>query len=152
MAARAIGPYIVGPEALRLVQERSGCALFVTRGSKGLTGVLALMPLRAGGLAALEAGRFDGLSPALEQITPIGEEPATLYVWGIAAVRKMAGAWLSNGLLAVFDNAAPHLPIFATPASPAGDHLLRKVGFEPFPGSATGLLRREPALARRAAA
>ena len=152
MAARMIGPRIVESDSLRLVQEHSGSALFVTRDPKGLTGVLALIPLNLTGLEALEVGRFDGLAPRLDQVAPIGEEPAGLYVWGIAAIRKMAGAWLSNGLLAVFDDAAPHLPVFATPASSAGDHLLRKVGFESYPGSTTGLLRREPANLRRAAA
>ena len=152
MAARRIGSAIVGSDALQQVQDRSGSALFVTRGPSGLTGVLAIIPLTLDGLRALETGQFDGLSPKLEQITSAGEEPAALYVWGIAAVRKMAGAWLSNGLLAVFDEAVPHLPIFATPATPQGDHLLRRVGFESYPGSSTGLLRREPAALRRVAA
>lgn len=152
MAARLIGPQIVQPEALRMVQERSGSALFVTRGPKGLTGVLALIPLSSEGLNALESGRFDSLAPQPAEIAMIGQEPEAIYVWGIAAIRKMAGAWLSNGLLAVFDEATPHLPYFARAATSAGEHLLLRVGFAPHPGPITGLLRRAPALTRRVAA
>ncbi len=152
LGARLIGPAIVSQDALRAVQDRSGCALFVTRDGETVTGVLATIPLGEAGLAAVEADRFSGLSPDPAHVARIGEEPVAIYVWGMAAERKMAGARLCSGLLAMGDRATPHLPYFGRAASATGLHLLQRTGFTPMAASQTGLLRREPALSRKVAA
>lgn len=154
LGAALIGPAIVTPEALRDVQEWSGSALFVTRDKDdgSLTGVAAVLLMSAQGLAALEAERFDGRDPDLAHVAEVGDEPSAVYVWGLAAIRKMAGARLTAGLLAMGDLATPHLPYFGRAASDTGLHLLIRTGFVPCPGSPSGLLRRAPALSRKAAA
>ena len=152
MAASLIGPGIVQSNFVSSVHERCGSAVFVSRIGDRLTGVLAVIPVNVSGLNALNNDRFNALAPEMSEVARRGEEPAAIYVWGMAAQLKMAGARLSSGLLAMGDRATPHLPYFARAATPAGAHLLRRTGFSDFAGSSSGLLRREPAQSRRAAA
>jgi hypothetical protein len=151
MAAKRIGAGIAQADVLMTVHERSGLSLFTTRDRDGVTGALAIVPLSVSGLFAIENNGFDSLAPDLGHVAAAGDDPVAIYIWGVAAIRKMAGGWLSNGLAALFETATPRLPYFATPATSAGAHLLQRTGFRPFPGSADGLMRRPPTLAPLAA-
>jgi predicted GNAT family N-acyltransferase len=47
----------------------------------GISGLVALLPLNAGGMAALIEGRFSGLAPQTGWIARPGECPESIYVW-----------------------------------------------------------------------
>lgn len=152
-AAGLIGPDIVTPEGLQMVHERSGAGLFVVRDEEELTGVLAIILLSAQGLAAIEADRFDALSPDPAHVARFDEEPAALYGWGIAATRKFVARRLVDGLSLLANGVIGHMPYFARAATPAGARLLiERIGFRPYPGSQTGLLQLDPHLGGRVAA
>ncbi len=152
-AARLIGGTIVTPEGLQRVHEHSGAGLFVYHDDEELTGVLALVMLNAAGHDAIRGEAFDALDPDLAHVAREGEDPAALYGWGIAATRKMTARRLVDGLSAIANGPVGHLPYYSRAATPQGERLLiERIGFRPYPGSATGLLQLAPHLGSRIAA
>jgi hypothetical protein len=152
-AAQLIGGAIVSPEGLQRVHEHSGAGLFLYHDEEELTGVLAIVLLSQAGLAATCDETFNALNPDLKHVAAEGEPPAGLYGWGIAATRKMTARRLVDGLSAIANGAVGHLPYFARAATPQGERLLiDRLGFRPYPGSTTGLLKLDPYLGGRIAA
>lgn len=152
-AAALIGGAIVSPAGLQRVHEYSGAGLFLHRDEDELTGILALVMLSAAGHDAIRRETFDALDPDLAHVAAVGEDPAALYGWGIAATRKMAARRLVDGLSAIANGPVGHLPYYSRAATPQGERLLiERIGFRPYPGSTTGLLQLAPHLGSRIAA
>jgi hypothetical protein len=118
LVMRLIGPPVASIAVLRSVHSHTQASLFVFREGR-ITGLLAELPLTQAGLAALTAGRFNGLEPLPEQIARPGQDVVAYYCWGNAAETRRAAAATVRGMVIARDEIYPELPHFARAAVPA---------------------------------
>jgi hypothetical protein len=145
-AAGLIGPQIVQPQALRRVQQHTGGALFITRQGDRLTGAMAFVLLSKEGAEAVRGDGFDAVDPALSHLAGRRETAHAVYGWGIATTDKESTKRLLQGYDRVRTGVAAHLAWFARAVTPAGERLMmERLKYEPYPGSTTGLIWRQPA-------
>lgn len=92
--------------------------------------MIAYLPLNGEGVAALVDGRFDGLAPNPDWITPVGETPEATYLWLLRAPRQMvAGIRLIAAITG--PDAGNGSPLFARPVTPTSAHILDGIGAIP---------------------
>ncbi len=145
IAAELISPDIAREETFSAVHNRSGAGVFVYRQDGLAQGFLGLILLRASGLEKIEKDSFNAISPDLNDVCIDGEEPVAVYGWGFAAATARAAGAMVMGLMALREDAGLDVPFFCRAATPAGAKvILGKMGYAPFPGSATGILVRFP--------
>ena len=144
-AADLIGGKNVSPDTLAWVHERTGGCLFLAREEGRLTGVWASVLLTDAGVAACHADAFDALDPDPGHVSKKHQEPAGHYAWGIAGSTRESARRVVGAADALFWSVLSHLPFFTRPATPAGVRLVvERLGFEPVPGSSSGLVWRAP--------
>lgn len=90
VAAALFDAPIASAETFDAVNNLTGASVFGYRPNGMLMGFLAIIPLRANGIAKLKDGTFDGISVDLDLVCPPGEEPAALYFWGWATINSRA--------------------------------------------------------------
>lgn len=146
-AADLISPDIASEGAFLAVHRRTRAGVFVYRQDNFALGFLGVILLRESGLRRLAADRFDAIDPDLNDVCEAGEAPAAVYGWGFAASTVRASGACVLGLMALRDRVFPHLPFFCRAATPQGAKvILGKMGYQPHPRSASGLLVRLPDL------
>jgi hypothetical protein len=144
-AANLIGGKNVEPDVLAWVHERTGGCLFLTHEDGQLTGVWASVLLSPEGVQACHDDRFDALDPDPRHVAEKHGDPAGHYAWGIAGSTKASARRVVGAADALFWTVLAHLPFFTRPATPAGVRLVvERLGFQPVPGSKSGIVWREP--------
>jgi len=137
LVQRLIGPPLASSEVMRSVQEHTRASIFLVREDGRITGVLGELALSSAGLAALEAGAFDGTAPELAHLARPGAPVAAYYCWGLAAETRRASIAGVKGVVAARDTVYANLPFFARAAEPKGEDANKqshgaRVGFRRF--------------------
>ena len=155
-AARAFGAErirgeVVSLDTLSAVARIAPGAVLIKAEGDEIVGLLAVLPLREPGRAALLAGRFDAVDVASRLVARPAERPAAVYAWACAA----KASHVARALLGATDSLAravfPEIPFFARAATADGRRvLLGSLGYRAFGPAAPDLLWRPPA-ARAAA-
>ncbi|MGE5565149.1 MAG: hypothetical protein ACM3YN_03190 [Parcubacteria group bacterium] len=139
LAAGLISPDIASEPALRALHGKTGYGVYLVHEEGWLRGILALVMLNEAGHAAVRAGTFDALNPALEHAVAAHEEPVAIYGWGILGATRSAAATVVEACRAIIANVP--FPVYARAATPAGLRMLTaKLDFTPYPDSPDGLL------------
>ena len=144
LAARLISNDLASVDFLAAVQRITNASLFVHCDSKEVTGVLGFFPVRAQGLAALEAGGFDARDFDLDIVARPGEIPEGVYAFGVAASTKAGGSAIIRASAAIQEALLWALPIYTRVATEDGARvLLGSLGFVHVDNDPT-LVRRPP--------
>jgi hypothetical protein len=152
-AARLIGGNVATAATLTRVQTRTGICVFLYRESSVMTAMVAYVLLSERGLRALFADRFNAHEPAASHLIRLGEEPAGVYGWGVAATNHPAATRVVAGYELMRQKAAAHLPFFGRPVTEAGRRLMfERLHYKPVPRSASGVVWLEAFEGSRAAA
>lgn len=138
IAARAIPDGVVTVARMQAVQAITKSSIFVAREGAHVVGMTAFFPLRASGMAALEAGQFDTLEPDLEFICPPREAPAGGYAWGFIGLNDKAAGRVVKTCVAVRETLCWALPLYTRAATEAGAKVIfGPLGFRPVQGDPT---------------
>ena len=118
------------------VNRITGASTFQYREPSGAaTGFLAMFPVRAGALAQLAQGAFNGVEVDLDLVARPGETPAAWYGWGFAALTRRAGAAVISAACAVQQRLYWGVPAYSRTATPDGVRVVGgKMGYRPAGG------------------
>jgi predicted GNAT family N-acyltransferase len=94
-----------------------------------LIGYFAFLLLNADGHRFLRDGALQLKSPPVETVSPYGERPAAVYIWGVVAEGLMALA--HPAIVGEVSRKYGGLKNYTTPATEAGLKVTRKLGFVP---------------------
>jgi hypothetical protein len=144
LAAQLISDDLASVDLLAAVQRITSASLFVHTEGKDVTGVLGFFPVRAPGLALLDAGGFDARHFDLGIVARPGETPKGVYAFGVAASTKAGGSAIIRGSAAIQEALLWALPIYTRVATEDGARvLLGSLGFAHVDNDET-LVRRPP--------
>lgn len=132
VGASMIGQTLASAHTLAATQEAAQAVVFGYRENGALTGMMALLPLNAAGLARLCEGTFDSRAPDLDTIARPGQEPACYYAWGIAATSKDASRALIRASSTLHTTLFWAIPSFTRAVTPEGARLMSSFGYRPF--------------------
>jgi predicted GNAT family N-acyltransferase len=108
----------------------------VRRAAHGpVAALLAHLPLNAAGLAAIQAGRFDGRCPDPAWLASPMDEPAAIYLWFLwSPGRLSAGLTLLRQLM----NAFPAVAFYSSPIDAKAASMHTRLGLVPLHRAASG--------------
>lgn len=145
LAGASVGPAIVRRADFIAVDTITECTAFAYLDRGELVGALAIIPLRAQGLAALEADRFDGVRPDPDHLARPGEPAAAIYGWGIVGAGPRSRAAVLRGVDRLRRELLFDLPWYCRAATDDGARvILGRLGYAPVAGSTSGLFVSQP--------
>jgi hypothetical protein len=130
LARMAVPGVAVATATVERVYRQHPQCIFPFRCGGRIAGGMAFLYLNEDGLDRLLLDELDFSDPDPDVLTPIGEAPAALYVWALAARGRAAAgianvsAWLRRKPFASAD-------YYAQPSTAHGLRILQQVGFEP---------------------
>lgn len=134
-AARLVGEAITPADRLIAIQARTHCSTFILDAPDGrMAGIVSIIPLRAEGLAQLEQGCFDGISPDPALACGPDDEAAAFYGWGMAGLTWRGRISVVHAALALQQEVFGTVPFFSRAATSEGENvLLNRMGARPHP-------------------
>jgi len=147
IGAQLIGQSLASVETLVEIEATARHVLFGFCEDGSLTGMMALLPLRAPALTALVNGQFDARAPDIALVARPGEAPACYYAWGIAATSKHAARAMIQASAALRRTLFWAIPSFTRAVTEDGRRLMASFGYQPINGADPQLLV-APALGR----
>ncbi len=121
------GVAIQSTTVARIYGQNPQC-IFPFRSGGQIVGGIAFLYLNDDGLDRLLLDELDFSDPDPALLTPLGEAPAALYVWALAA-RGRGAFGIANVSLRLRKEPFARADYYAQPSTPDGERLLAQLGF-----------------------